>query len=328
MFNNIRNLRYFLSGEYTKIGWVSFFVLINTATQIITPFAISIVIDNYIVPNRFSEVGPVAIGLVALYTINFFTALLQTKTMGRISQRTLYKIRQKLFGTLQYLPISFFAKQKAGDLTSRLNSDTDKINTLLSESVVRFVGLFFQTVGVGIFMFFVNWQMALITLCASLLLVMINSILSDYALIANKLASKEVGLLSSQLQDDMSNYKVVYAFNRQQFMIDNLTRMNIRNYKRGIQAGFSTQLYTPTFNFVSNLALVIVMVGGLWLLSEKTITIGILVGFLTYSRKFYDPLKILGSIWGGLQSGVASWLRVQEILLLDPSFQKQIQNKS
>ena len=72
--------------------------------------------------------------------------------------------------------------------------------------------------------------------------------------------------------------------------------------------------FNPAYTFVGNLAQVLVLAGGLWLISSGTITLGVLIGFIVYAQKFYDPLRIVGSIWGTMQSAIASWSRIQEIL--------------
>ncbi len=314
MIKSLKQMSAFLTGEYPKIYLVAVFVLINTGIGVITPYIISKSVDDYIIPKNLNGLPSLLFFLGFLYLINMATSLLQTKIIGNVSLRTLYRIRQKLFNTLQSLPLSFFSNQKAGDLTSRLNSDTDKINSFLSESVVRFVGLFFQIIGVGFFMFWVNWQMALITLSSCIGLVITNLVISKYATTTNKSFSKKTGELSAQLQDDLSNYKAIYAFNRQQFMVNNLERLNMDNYNYGTRATVATGIFNPAYTFVGNLAQVLVLAGGLWLISSGTITLGVLIGFIVYAQKFYDPLRIVGSIWGTMQSAIASWSRIQEIL--------------
>ncbi len=73
--------------------------------------------------------------LLAMYLAGLFASYFQTKLMGSIGQRMLFTLRNTIFKKLQSLPVAFFNANKAGDLISRVNNDTDKLNTFFSQSL-------------------------------------------------------------------------------------------------------------------------------------------------------------------------------------------------
>src|SRR3569832_2616488 len=98
-----------------------------------------------------------------MYILGLIASYLQTKLMGGVGQRMLYTLRNAIFNKLQELPVAFFAQNKAGDLISRVNIDTDKINQFFSQSLMQFISSFFIIIGAGIFLLAVNFRLGLAT---------------------------------------------------------------------------------------------------------------------------------------------------------------------
>jgi len=99
--------------------------------------------------------------LLGMYLISLVTSYLQTKLMGGVGQRVLYKLRNAIFIKLQELPIAFFNENKAGDLISRINNDTDKLNQFFSQSLMQFIGSIFIMTGAGVFLLSINLPLGL-----------------------------------------------------------------------------------------------------------------------------------------------------------------------
>ncbi len=254
--------------------------------------------------------------LIILYFITTIASYLQTRLMGQLSQRTLFKLRQNLFAKIQSLPIAFFNQNKTGDLISRLNNDTDKLNQFLSESLIRFVSIFFSLIGIAVFVFVINFKMALILLLSTTIIFLANYFMSNWVEKLNKESLTTTGLFSAQINESMTNYKAIVAFNKQLYLKNKLSELNEKNYQDAIKAQIASGLFKPIYDFADNIAQVIVLLFGIYLISRNELTIGLLIGFVGYTQKFYEPLRIMGTIWGSLQSAVAAWIRIREIFLL------------
>jgi ATP-binding cassette, subfamily B, bacterial len=313
MFKSIIQMARYFKGQQLRIYIIVFLVIFNTVVGVAVPYITSIAIDKYIVVKDISGLFWLLLGLFIMIAFGAIASYFQTYLTGLVSLNTLYKIRTQLFDAINSLPMSFFNKQKAGDLVSRLNNDTDKINGFLSESLVRFVGTFFEVIGTAIFIFWIDVKMALVLLSTCVFLLIINYFLSDKTKELNKNYSQDTGALSAKLQDDLTNFKAIYTFDQQKYLQENLITMIQTNQQKGIAAKIITGIFLPIYNFGGNIAQILVLVSGLYFVGQGQLTVGILIGFISYARKFYLPLSFLGSIWGSMQAALASWTRIQEI---------------
>src|SRR6185369_138383 len=118
----------------------------------------------------------------------------------------------------------FFKQNKTGDLISRLNSDTDKINQFLSEGLVRFVGSFFSIFGIAIFILFLNLKLALVTLSSLLIIFFASRALGPFLERTSKKALTALGAFSAEIQEGLSNFKVMVAFNQEHYLAGRLER--------------------------------------------------------------------------------------------------------
>jgi len=307
----------FLKGDIPRFLLAIGFALFTTAVDIATPLATAVAIDKYI--SKKDPAGLLLIiGVLAVaYIIRIASNFLQTRIMGHVSQDTLYKLREAVFKQLQKLPISFFNQNKAGDLTSRINNDTDKMNTFLSESVIRFVASFFAIIGTGVIVVYLNPKLGLITISVSLVLYFISRTLTPILKQKNKEKLAVEGKYSAQVQESLNNFRVIVAFNRKDYFENKLAEINQEAYKKGLWASILNESFKPIYDFAANIAQMVVLIFGLYFITQGELSIGFLIAYISYTQKFYDPLRILGVIWGNIQSAFAAWSRLQDILNLE-----------
>lgn len=301
-------------GEFSKLIVAIFAVLINSGATIITPFIISIAIDDYISTKNLSGLNMILLTLLIMYFVVMVVSYLQTRLVGQVSQRVLYKLREKLFGHLQDLPVSFFQQNKAGDVITRINSDTEKINNFLSGSIFQFVSSFVVFIGIGIFIFFLNWQLALMVWSAVILLAIVSQTISKTVSTSNAKSLSANGDMIGFLDENLNNYKALVAFNKGEYLRDKFNLLSQNNMKTTVKAQALNGFFNPFYSFIGNIAQVLVLAFGLYLFSKGSVSVGLLIGFITYTQKFYEPLRTLGNIWGGLQEALAAWARVQALL--------------
>jgi ATP-binding cassette subfamily B protein len=303
----------YLQGEKTKLAVIVVAVILNTAISVFTPFVMAFAIDHYLLQTDLAGLLKLVFLLVSMYFVAVFASYFQAKMIGRLSQRTLFRLRQNLFAKIQSLPIAFFIQNKSGDLISRLNNDTDKLNQFLSESAIRFVSIMLSVVGIGIIIFFINIKMALLLLSSTILVFIFNLLFSSWVEKTNKASLVATGNLTAEINESLANYKAIVVFNKQDYLVEKIAKSNQDNYQKSVLAQVASGLFRPLYDLAGNLSQLIVLGFGIFLISKGEITVGVLVGFLSYSQRFYEPLRILGSIWGSFQSALAAWSRVREI---------------
>ena len=97
--------------------------------------------------------------LLVVYVVGVAASYTQIRTMGGVGRRVLFSVRNLLFAKLQDLPLAFFTENKAGDLISRLNNDTDKLNQFVAQALMQFVSSLFLMTGVAVFVLSLNLRL-------------------------------------------------------------------------------------------------------------------------------------------------------------------------
>jgi ATP-binding cassette subfamily B protein len=222
-----------------------------------------------------------------------------------------------VFKKIQELPLEFFNQNKAGDLIFRINNDTEKISQFFSETFTRFVGSVFMIGGAAIFLIVIHVKLGIATLLPALILFLSTQFLSAWVKRVNSAGLRASGLLSAEVQESLQNFKVIVAYNRRDYFRNRFEEINTENYKANIVSGVANGMYTPAYDLAANVAQYAVLAYGLYLIASGSVTIGIMVSFLSYAEKFYNPLRQLATLWSSVQVSLAAWSRVSDILNLE-----------
>ncbi len=292
-------------------------IFINSLLSLLGPFMIGYAIDKYIVTKDFNGVLLFSGILFIMYLVALLTSYLQTKLMGGVGQRMLYTLRNTIFQKLLELPLAFFNQNKAGDLISRVNNDTDKLNQFFSQSLMQFIGSIVTMTGAGIFLLAINWHLGAAALLPALLIFIFTRIISPMVKRKNALNLKSVGGMSAEIQESLNNFRVIIAFNRRDYFRKRFNEANQHNYSTSISAGLANNTFAPVYGLFSSIAQLIVLAYGIYLIGEREFTIGLLVSFLSYANNFYNPLRQLAALWTSFQTAMAGWDRISQILTLE-----------
>jgi len=312
----LKKFSVFLSGEGVRLSVSILCIIINSIANISTPILLGFTIDNFIKNRDLSGLTKFSALILAIYLIISLTAFIQTRTMGTIGQNVLYKLRNAIFSKIQSLPVVFFNQNKLGDLISRINNDTDKLNQFFSQSLVQFVGNIFTIAGVGVFIFFINIKLASITVVSAAALLVITFLVSPWIGKKNRQNLSALGSLSAEIQESLNNFKVIVSFDRRDYFRNNFESANNQNFSAAVKAGIAGNITAPLYDLSGNIATLCILFFGIQMINQKEITLGILVAFLSYSDKFYSPLRQMAAIWSNALASLAAWDRILEILNL------------
>ncbi|MDR3713818.1 MAG: ABC transporter ATP-binding protein [Puia sp.] len=310
----LKTLVSLLPGERSKLVYALIAMMVNTALSLLGPLIIKNTIDHEILRNNYSGVLVNCSLLLAIYIAALVTVYLRTTLMGGFGQKLLYTLRNSIFQKLLELPVAFFNQNKAGDLISRLNSDTDKINQFFSQSLMQFVASIFTIIGAGIFLLAINFRLGLATIAPALLMWIYTKIVSPWVKKKNAQNLKSVGGLSAEIQESLENFKVIIAFNRRDYFRKRFDEANKKSYSTSVTAGLANNIFTPVYGLASSIGQLIVLVFGVWLISKGQFTIGSLIGYFIYVNSFYDPLRQMAALWANFQVALAGWDRISHIL--------------
>jgi ATP-binding cassette subfamily B protein len=306
---------------------VAFIVMaVNSGIAMLTPYLIGYAIDHYIQTKLYRGLMTFTGILLGLYIISAATDYLQTKIMGSIGQRMLYSLRNAVFNKIQSLPIAFFNQNKAGDLISRINNDTDKVNQFFSQSLLQFIDSIFMMLGAAIFLLAIHVELGTAALIPAVFILIFVKIISPLVKKKNAASLKSTGGLSAQIQESLGNFKTIIAFNRRDYFRNNFNNANAINYKAAVSAGLVNNVFVPVFTLFSNIAQLIVLAFGIYLISIGNFTIGLLISFIAYVQYFYQPLRQLATLWASFQTAMAAWDRISIILNLESDLTRKIES--
>jgi ATP-binding cassette subfamily B protein len=306
-----------LSGEEAILGYAALAALCNSLVNLTAPLLIAHVVDTYIANKQFDGMLAFCFLLFLLYCASLFTSYGQTRLMGGVGQRVLFNLRSRIFNKLQELPVAFFHANKTGDLISRINNDTDKVNQFFSHTLVQFAGSIVLMTGAGIFLLVINFKLGLAALAPAAALVLFTRALSPWIKRKNAEALAATGSLSAEVTESLNNFRVIVAFNRRDFFRARFAEANKHNYTKAILAGIANLLFTPVFGLSSTLAQLIVLTYGIHLVLVGEFTMGLLISYLAYITSFYNPLRQLAQLWAGFQTALAGWDRINAILQME-----------
>ncbi|MFC3366148.1 ABC transporter ATP-binding protein [Pedobacter fastidiosus] len=316
-YKALKRLLKMISAERKNLWLALIAILVNSGLLLVGPLIIGHTVDAYIRTKQFHGVLIYAGLLLGIYLVAMATGYTQTKLMGGIGQRMLFTLRNAIFNKLQEFPVAFFNQNKAGDLISRINNDTDKLNQFFSQSLMQFIGSIVTMLGAGIFLLSINIDLGAATLSPAILIVLFTVILSPWVKRKNASNLKSVGALSAEVQESLNNFKVIIAFNRRDYFRKRFDQANKENYRTAIGAGLSNNIFVPVYGLFSSMAQLIVLLYGIHLISIGEFSIGLLVSYVAYATNFYNPLRQLAALWTSFQVAMASWDRISQILLLE-----------
>jgi len=255
--------------------------------------------------------------LLVIYLLNLAAVYMRTILMGGFGQHLLYTLRNAIFNKLQELPVAFFARNKAGDLISRINNDTDKLNQFFSQSLMQFVSSIFIIAGAGIALVWLNWRLGLATLAPAALMWIYTKLVSPWVKRKNAISLKATGAMSAEIQESLGNFKVVLAFNRRDYFRQRFETANAHNYSSSVKAGIANSIFTPVYGLLSSMGQMVVLLYGVYLVSTGYLAVGFIVSYLLYTSNFYDPLRQIAALWANFQTAIAGWDRISHILSLE-----------
>jgi len=307
-----------LMGEERKNLYIAMiFIFVNVCLNLIAPYMIGHAVDAFIVTKQYGGIIQYSIILFFIFALTMVSGYTQTQMMGRVGQRMLFNLRNIVFNKLQELPIDFFNQNKAGDLISRVNNDTDKINQFFSQSLVQFISSTFTMLGAAIFLISINYKLGLAALTPALLLLFFTRSISPWVKNRNAKNMKSTGSLSSEIQESLNNFKVIVAFNRRDYFRKRFNEVNAENYQTAVKAGIANNMFTPVYGFSSSIGQMVVLAFGIYLISVGQFSVGLLISFLAYINQFYNPLRQIAALWANFQVALAGWDRISQILVME-----------
>jgi ATP-binding cassette subfamily B protein len=255
------------------------------------------------------------LALVAgIYLLSSAFAWAQAYMMAGVTQRTVYRLRQRVDVKLGRLPLAYFDRESRGDILSRVTNDIDNISQTLQQSLTQLITSVLTVIGVLIMMLTINPLLALISLLAvpaSLVLTVLIASRSQKQFAAQW---ERTGTLNGHVEEMHTGHAIVKLFGRQEQAVAKFDEENEALFQASYRAQFISGTIQPAMTFISNLNYAAICVIGGVRVASGQMSLGDVQAFIQYSRQFTMPIVQAASIANVLQSAVASAERVFELL--------------
>jgi ATP-binding cassette subfamily B protein len=292
-------------------------IVLNCLSTLVAPVLIVRIIDTDIRLKNTQGLLIWSLLVLSIYIIGAIASYAQVLAMGGVGRRVLFHLRNALFLKLQDLPVAFFNENKAGDLISRLNNDTDKLNQFVSQALMQFVGSVFLIAGAAAFLVSLNIKLGLAALMPALGVLVLTRLTSSWIKRKNLGSLQALGGMSSEIQESLNHFKVIVAFNRVDYFRWKFNSSNEKNFAASVTAGYANNIFMPLYGLAAHMAQLIVVAYGIYLIEAGKTTVGLLIGFLLYVNNLYGPMRQLATVWSSFQLAMAGLDRISEVLTLE-----------
>lgn len=263
---------------------------------------------------NFDKIGQILLLLAGLYALSSLFSYVQQYIMSSVAQDTVYDLREDVNKKLEKLPLKYFEGRPNGETLSRMTNDIDTIGSTLQQSLTQFITSIVTIVGIIIMMLSISPLLTLISIISlPLSIFAIRPILKrSQKHFADQ--QRKLGQLNGHIEEIYTGHQVVKAFGYEKKASAQFTEVNEELYKAGSKAQFISGIIMPVMFFIGNLSYVLISVVGGILVTQRSISIGDIQAFITYSKQFTQPITQTANIANIIQSTVAAAERVFELL--------------
>lgn len=251
--------------------------------------------------------------MAASYLLSWGTQVGENVLMLRVAQKVLKHLRKQLFEHVQTLSLAFFDRYPHGELMSRLTNDIDMVSSALSQNVTQLLTSSLTMGGILIMSFILNVWLALGMMLVFPLMLWVTVAVAKRTREGYRHQQVEVGILNGTMEETLSGERVVQAFGQQEVVLAAFDKANASVREWGIRAQSFAFLIPPLMTVLSNFGIAIVAGLGGYLTLRGLATVGMIATFITYARRFSQPLRMLADLYNGIQAGIAGAERVFEI---------------
>ena len=256
-------------------------------------------------------------GVLAI--VNATMTLLQGFIAAKLSQSTVYALRNDLFRKISRLPIKFTDTHKHGDIMSRMTNDVENVSNAISQSIASLISSVLTLIGAFTLMLIYGWVMALIACVTIPLTIFISTTLAKFMRKYFVRRQKLLGQINGQVEEMVTSYKTVVAYGKEKKAVEDFSDTSEKLKRCSISARVWGSIMGPCMNFLGNLQYVLIAAfGGFFVLNPvpfmRTLTIGNIQSMLQYSKKFTRPVNEIANQYANILTALAGAERIFEIM--------------
>ncbi len=310
-----QGLMEFVKPYASRMFFALILMIIVTAAAVSGPYFVKLAIDEGIGQHDIHALRNIALIYLAVSVIQLVTNFYRVRIMSRVGQHVLYDVRMAMFEHLQKLSLSFYNRYSVGRVITRVINDVGTLREFITWAVLAIVRNLLGIIGTLIAMLTLNVRLSLLTFIVLPFMVWATVAFRNTARQNYRKVRAAVSWTNSVLAENVNGVRVVQAFSRQE-----KNYLNFKDYvnqyflETSLDAVRVASFFTPVVDVLGATATALVVyVGGRAVLNEN-ITAGVLIAFVLYIDRLFDPIRDLSRRFDTLQSTMAGGERILELL--------------
>ena len=304
--------QYYLPLVFTMVG-----TLLMVGVQLLAPWLIrsmiSLVTED-LAGDVLGRIDRLALLALIVYVGRGFLFFLRSYMSHLAGWNVVADVRSYVYRHLQRLSLRFYDNKQTGQLMSRVVNDTDKLETLISHAVPDVIVNVLMFFGIGAVLFVLNWQLMLLCLIPVPFIVLVMRGFGRYVRPAFRLRQQELGELNATLNDNLSGIREIKAFAQEEQEADKIGR-HIQLYKKSLLKALKLMAtFHPLVDFSASIGIIVLIYFGSRLVLREVLPIADLFAFFLYLERFYQPVRMLSTVWENVQEAYSGAERLAELL--------------
>ncbi|MZG30323.1 MAG: ABC transporter ATP-binding protein [Nitrospinae bacterium] len=291
-----------------------FFLMGVSLLNLAGPYLTKIVIDDYIKVSDLEGLDLIAGLYLVVLVASFVFQFSQTYLMQYIGQKVMFDLRSKVFAHIHKMSFSYFDKNPIGKMITRVVNDVEVLNEMLTTGLILIFNDLFTLVSIFAVMVYLDWRLTLVVCTVFPLLAWGTRLYRIRARDALRKNRAHVSELNSYLEENISGVDTVQCFNLEKANYENFTDINRDRINEDLRTVRYNAVFMPSIDFFSSLAIGLIFWYGGGRFVQNEIQLGVLVAFIQYLQKFFDPVRDLAEKFNIIQTAMASSERIFELL--------------
>jgi ATP-binding cassette subfamily B protein len=290
-------------------------VLVFTLTQLSIPLIVRAVIDDALVAENATRavIDTMVMVFVAVITVNYVANHIQETVVGKVAEHLLFDLRRAMYAHLQVVSLSFMDKTEVGRLMSRLQGDVYALQEFLESSIFA-IGDLVLLLGIIAALLSLDFQLGVMTLSVVPILFLVRIVWLPYARRAFLWARETSSATNAALAENIHGIRAVQEMGREAINYDLFDEKATENLNAHLSASKFSNVMIPIVDTLTGGALAIVVIVGGGLVLDEALDIGIMVAFVFYVQRFFDPIRSLTIQYSMMQRAMAAGQRIFEVL--------------
>ena len=290
-------------------------VLVFVGTQLSIPLIILYAIDHTLSPADIAAttLGSVVMVFASVILLNYLANYLQEILVGRVAENVIIDLRRAMFSHLQGVALSFMDKTEVGRVMSRLQSDTGTLQEYLESSVFA-IGDMVLLLGITVTLLVLDFKLGALTLSIMPVLILVRYFWLPHARAAFRRARETNSRANGALAESIRGIQTIQAMVRESVNFRLYSKLCDVNRRAHLRAAKLAQVNIPIVDTLTGVAMaIIIIVGGRMVLNDE-LALGVMVAFIFYVQRFFDPIRSLTIQYSMMQRAMVSGQRILEVL--------------